>query len=47
MAEIGSTNNIKPADIVLIARDTTASCEWNNLFKNFKWRLKRLKIIKA
>ena len=32
------------ADIVLIARDTTPTCDWDKLLKDLKWCLKRLNI---
>ncbi len=45
MDEIVKNHDLKPADIVLIARDTTASCEWSDLLKNLKWCLKRLDLL--
>jgi ribonuclease P protein component len=40
--ELLKSENIKPANIVLIARDKTATCKWNDLVKNLRWCLKRL-----
>lgn len=40
--ELLKSENFKPANIVLIARDKTATCEWNDLIKNLRWCLKRL-----
>ncbi len=40
--ELLKSENIKPANIVLIARDKTATCKWNDLIKNLRWCLKRL-----
>lgn len=34
----------KPADIVLIGRDATATCEFAVLVKDLKWCLKKLEI---
>lgn len=31
-----------PADIVLIARATTATCDWDKLVKDLRWCLKRV-----
>ena len=45
--EILKTHVLKSADIVLIARDTVAECEWNDLLKNLTWCLKRLEIIRT
>lgn len=33
-----------PADIVLIGRDSTASCDFQTLVKDLKWCLKKLEI---
>ena len=43
--QIVKDHDIQSADIVLIARDTTAICEWDDLIKNLTWCLKRLKVI--
>ncbi len=40
-----TVEKIKSADIVLIARDTTPTCEWEDLIKNLKWCLKRLDLL--
>lgn len=45
MDEITKTHHLKPTDIVLIARDTVASCEWESLTKNLTWCLKRLNLL--
>ena len=34
--------NLPTADLVLIARDATVTCEWNQLVKDLRWCLKRL-----
>lgn len=39
---ISKTQSIKSADIVLIARDTVATCDWDDLVKNLGWCLKCL-----
>ena len=43
--EILKSDNLCPADIVLIARHTTATCEWDDLVKNLRWCLKRLNLL--
>ena len=45
MDEIAKDNQLKSADIVLIARDTTPTCEWDDLLKNLKWCLRRLELL--
>jgi len=37
--------DLKPADIVLIARHSTTTAEWNKLVKDARWCLKRLENI--
>jgi ribonuclease P protein component len=36
---------LNPAHIVLIARNTTATCDWDKLVKDTKWCLKRLEAL--
>ncbi len=43
--EIAKNHDLKSADIVLIARDTSATADWDELVKNLKWCLKRLEIL--
>ncbi len=38
---------IKPSNIVFIARDTTPACDWDKLMKDAVWCLKRLEILKV
>ena len=45
--EIIKTHDFKSSDIVLIARDSTATCDWNDLIKNLKWCLKRLDYLQS
>jgi len=39
------SNNLKSADIVLIARHNTHLCEWKKLTNDLQWCLKRLELI--
>jgi ribonuclease P protein component len=39
-------HDLKSCDVVLIARDVTATCEWDKLKKDILWCFKRLNIIK-
>jgi len=43
--EIMRSENLKSADIVLIARHSTATCEWDKLIKDLRWCLKRLSVL--
>ena len=43
--EIAKTHDLKPADIVLIARPTTVTCEWDDLLRNLTWCLRRLDLL--
>ena len=43
--EIAKNHDLKPTDVVLMARDRTVTAEWDELLKNLKWCLKRLKVI--
>jgi ribonuclease P protein component len=43
--EIVKTHNLKPADIVLIARDTTVTGTWEDLLRNLTWCLRRLNLL--
>lgn len=38
-------NTVLPANIVLIARDVTPTCDWEKLTKDLKWCLKRLGVL--
>lgn len=44
MAEIARSESLKDFDIVLVGRDTTAACEWDQLLKDLKWCLRRLEV---
>ena len=41
MNDISKEVDLKPSNIVLIARHSTAICDWEKLFKDMKWCLKR------
>ena len=43
--EISKMHDLKSADIVIIARDTTSTAEWDEIIKNLKWCLKRLEVL--
>jgi ribonuclease P protein component len=42
---LGQTNDLKPSDIVLIARHNTHTQDWQKLTKDLQWCLKRLELI--
>lgn len=42
--EVLKSDNLKSADIVLIARDKTPTTDWDKLGKDLRWCLKRLDI---
>jgi ribonuclease P protein component len=42
--EIIKTHDLKSADIVLIARDTTVTAEWDELLRNLTWCFRRLNL---
>ena len=42
--EIVKNTSVKPSNIVLVARHSTAACDWDKLLKDLKWCLKRLEI---
>lgn len=39
------SDNIKSADIVLIGRNITPTCDWDKLIKDLRWCLKRLSVL--
>lgn len=45
MDRIVAQYSLKAADIVLVARATTADCDWNKLYGDVKWCLKRLDLL--
>lgn len=45
IGQITCDTTLVPCDIVLIARDKTADCPWDDLIRDLRWCLKRLNLI--